>query len=319
MNGTPTGSSGSSTREAVLLMAYGAPAGEADLAGYLKEVLEGRSPPPGMVEEYRRRYARIGGSPQMRIVESLRAKLEVRLASERPGVAVLLGTKHWAPHVAEVLQEAARRGIEKVVAIPLSPYAAPWILRPYSAAIDDGIARAGGGLKVELRAGWQDRAPLIGYWAQAIRRALDRLHDPAAVTLLTAHSLPERRRKEGDPYPELVHRMAEAVARAAGLERWEFAYQSAGNTTEPWLGPDVTERMADWKRRGHPTQLIAPIGFLFDHLEVLWDLDIVVAGFAAEHGIAYHRVPMANDDPRVVEALCEVALAPPASSAPSPD
>lgn len=296
------------SKSAVLLMGYGSPSGPEDLTGYLSEVLGGRPPSREMVEEYERRYARIGGSPQNRILASLREKLEHRLAARGTPTRVYLGTKHWKPNIAQVLPQIAQDGFGRVVAIPLSPFASTWILEPYRAALDSGRAIARPRPEIDLRPGWHRNRHLIGYWKEAIREALAVRSDPNACVLLSAHSLPQRMRDRGDPYPEILSECAEAIARAASLARWSFTYQSAGNTTEAWLGPDITEQMLRWKDRGAETQVIASFGFIFDHLEVLYDLDVVVRGFAESHGIAYHRVPMPNDADALVEALADVAF-----------
>jgi protoporphyrin/coproporphyrin ferrochelatase len=296
----------------VLLMGYGSPANAGDLPGYLTEVLGGRAPSKELVEEYRRRYELIGWSPQLRIISSLRAKLERRLAADGDHPKVFLGTKHWTPHVADVIGEAADAGVRRLIAVPLSPYASPWILAPYQRAIDDGTRGAKRPVEVELRSGWHRRPEWIGYWADAIRRDLAAAPS-GTVALLSAHSLPQRHRDAGDPYPEILAETAQRIADAARPPLWEFTYQSAGNTTEPWLGPDVTERMVAWRDRGHPDQLLAPIGFVFEHLEVLYDLDHVVREFAEAHGVRYHRVRMPNDDDQVVEALRRVVLGSPSS------
>ena len=292
---------------AILLMAYGAPRTDDDLAGYLREVM-GRTPSDATVQEYRRRYRVIGGSPQMRIAESIRSRLEQRLRGTPGEARVFLATKHWTPRIQEVLPAIVAEGHPHIRAIPLSPFASTWILQPYQAALREGQARSGG--QVELRAGWHRMRPLVEHWATSIRTSSAGLDPEHSVAFLTAHSLPERMLRMGDPYPGLVREMAQSVATTGTLPRWEFTYQSAGNTTEPWLGPDITERMTRWKEQGDSQQLVAPIGFLFDHLEVLYDLDIVVRGFAEANGIEYHRVPMPNDDPAVIDALAEVALAP---------
>jgi ferrochelatase len=301
---------------AILLMGYGSPASPEELPGYLADILH-RAPSEATVREYVRRYALIGGSPQARILESLRAKLEARLSRDGPGPRVYLGNKHWRPNVAEVVPRAVEDGVRRLVAIPLSPYASTWILEPYRTALDAGAAAARPTPVVEFRPGWHLEPPLVEYWAMAIRREAARIKDAASAVLLSAHSLPTRFRDRGDPYPELLDATARAIAARARLERWSFTYQSAGNTTEPWLGPDITEVMLRWKERGASEQLVASFGFVFDHLEVLYDLDIVVKGFAQEHGVGYHRVPMPNDAPEIVEALALVARRSPAGPIPS--
>ncbi len=303
--------SGTDEGTGVLLMGYGSPANAADLPEYLAEVLGGHRPSEEMVREYERRYDLIGWSPQMRILRSLRAKLEARLAREGRPVPVYLGTKHWTPHIADEIPKAAEAGVSRLVAVPVSPYASTWILQPYERAIAEGRRRSTRPIEVELRSGWHLNPAWLGYWKEAITHALGAA-PPGTVVLLSAHSLPERMRRLGDPYPELVQATARSVAELAGLARWEFTFQSAGNTTEPWLGPDVTERIVAWKDRGQTDQLIAPIGFVFEHLEVLYDLDTVVRAFSEERGVAYRRVPMPNDDDRLVAALAQVVAAPPA-------
>ena len=307
---------GDEGRTAVLLMGYGSPRGPEDLPGFLTEVLGGRRPSEALVQEYHRRYDLIGWSPQPRVTESLRRKLEVRLRAQHPDLPVLLGTKHWSPHVADEVVRASSEGCRRLVAIPLSPYASPWVLRPYRQSLEVGRSRAPHPIEIDLRAGWHHSRPLQEYWAQAIRREVVGLDGPSSFLFLSAHSLPTKHERAGDPYPQILQEMAEEVAGRARLTNWEFTYQSAGNTTEPWLGPDVTERMVVQAERGRREQWIASLGFLFDHLETLYDLDVVVREFAQKNGIGYHRVTMPNDDDHVVAALAEVALAPswPASS-----
>lgn len=294
----------------VLLMGYGSPSGPEDIRPYLGEVLHGRTPSEEMVEEYIRRYERIGWSPQNRVVASLRAQLEERIQRERPGSRVYLGMKHWKPRISDVIPKAAREGFTELVAVPLSPYASIWIMEPYRSGVEEGIRASAKPVTVDVRAGWHLDPHWIGYWTQAIRRELERLDDPSVAVLLSAHSLPTRFRDLGDPYPGLVQATALGVAAGAGLERWSFTYQSPGNTTEPWLGPDILDVMADWRKKGAARQLIASTGFVFDHLETLYDLDVVVREGAKERGIEYHRVPMPNDAPEVVEALAHRVLDP---------
>ena len=303
---------------AVLLMGYGSPNGSADLASYLADVLHGQRPSEAMVAEYVCRYDRIGGSPQNRILGSLREKLEGRLARTWPGIRVFLGVKHGHPALRDVVPEAARAGYRHLVAVPLSPYASTWISEPYRDGVAEGIRAARSPIEVDVRLDWHLAPTWIDYWRRAIRTELESRRDPEGAVLLSAHSLPQRMRDRGDPYPEILHETADAIARAARLSRWSFAFQSAGNTTEPWLGPDLTEVMLDWQRRGAKRQLIASFGFVFDHLEVLYDLDVVVREFAEAHGIEYRRVPMPNDGDEVVEALAARVLAPDTSPSPPP-
>ncbi len=294
----------------VLLMGYGSPSGPGGLPAYLAEVMHGRAPSAETVADYTRRYARIGGTPQPRILAELRERLERRLARDRPGARVFLATKHAAPRLSEVIPAAAREGFSALRAVALSPYASTWISEPYASGIAEGIRAADRPISVEFRNGWHLDPDWIGTWAEGIRRALADEAERPGVVLLSAHSLPTRFRDRGDPYPRLVRATADAVARAAGLARWEFTYQSPGNTTEPWLGPEIGEVMRAWKERGATRQLVAATGFVFDHLETLYDLDVVVREEAEAAGIHYRRVPMPNAAPGVVEALARRLLGP---------
>lgn len=294
---------------AILLMGYGSPEGPADMPGYLADILH-HPPSDAMVEEYRRRYALIGGSPQRRVLEALRGKVEQALArSSEPG-AVFLGMKHWHPNVADVVPQITRQGFARVVAVPLSPYASTWILAPYRESLRAGLARASPPVRLEMRAGWHREPEWIRYWARAIRHELAEAGGDRVPVLLSAHSLPQRFQAQGDPYSGLLAETSDLIARAAELSRWSFTYQSAGNTTEPWLGPDITEKILEWKARDATTQLVASFGFVFEHLEVLYDLDHVVRTFAEGHGVRYRRVPMPNDADEVVRALVEVIRRP---------
>jgi len=300
---------------AVLLMGYGSPNGAADLPSYLADVLHGQTPSSEMVAEYVRRYDRIGGSPQNRILASLREKLERRLGRDRPGTRVFLGVKHGHPALRDVIPEAARAGFRRLVAVPTSPYASTWISEPYQQGVAEGVRAAGSPMDVDVRLDWHLDPNWVGYWSRAIRAELTAHPDPNGVVLLSAHSLPQRMRDRGDPYPEILTETSDAIARAARLGRWSFTFQSAGNTTEPWLGPDITEVMLDWERKGAHRQVVASFGFVFDHLEVLYDLDVVIREFAQAHGVEYRRVPMPNDADEVVEALARRVLG---SSPPTP-
>jgi ferrochelatase len=303
----------------VLLMGYGSPNGADDLPSYLRDVLHGQAPSAEMVAEYVRRYDLIGGSPQNKILASVRAKLERRLRRDGPGTRVFLGVKHGHPALRDVIPEASTAGFRHLVAVPLSPYASTWISDPYRAGVTEGVSAAPSPIDVDVRLGWHLDPNWIGYWDRAIRAELARRSGDGSAVLLSAHSLPQRMRDQGDPYPEILHETSDAIARAAGLKQWSFTFQSAGNTTEAWLGPDITEVMTDWQRRGSRSQVIASFGFVFDHLEVLYDLDVVVREFAESHGIEYHRVPMPNDANEVVEALAARVRGPPyRSSLPTP-
>lgn len=293
-------------RLALLLMGYGSPGGPGEIADYLADVIH-RRPSEAMVQEYQRRYGMIGGSPQSRILRSLREKVERRWSEDHPDSAVYLGVKHWRPNIADVVPQIVADGFDRIVALPLSPYASTWILEPYRATLEAGRRAAARPFELDLRAGWHLEPALIGYWARSIRAERDALDPGTTFVFLSAHSLPGRFADRGDPYPSLLRATCDAIVREGELARWEFTYQSAGNTTEPWLGPDITDRILARRAEGFRSMLVAPFGFVFDHLEVLYDLDIVVREFARGQGMEYHRVPLPNDSDALVDALVHVA------------
>ena len=297
---------------AVLLMGYGSPDGPDDIPSYLAEVLHGRRPSEEMVDDYRRRYAAIGGSPQNRILASLRAKLERTVAAARPGSRVYLAVKHGRPALRDVLPTIAEDGFSDVVAVATTPYASLWITEPYEAGLQEGVRASRRPIRVDARFGWHLDPNWIGYWVRTVRAELDRT--PADLVLLSAHSLPQRMRDRGDPYPDLLRATSEAIGAGLAPVPWTFTYQSAGNTTEPWLGPDITEVMERAAARGSRRTLVASFGFVFDHLEVLYDLDVLVRAFADRHGWPYRRVPMPNDADEVVAALAARVLEPSGAS-----
>ena len=280
----------------VLLMTYGAPRDDADLSAYLSRVRGGRAPDDALVDEMRRRYARIGGSPLVAITEAQARALEVELGS---GFRVRAGMRYSAPTIAERVGELG--SVDRVVGLVLSPQWSPLLMRGYVGAL--GAAATAPVIMVES---WHRERSFIAALAGQLRAARAAL--PGAPVLLTAHSLPKR---VFDTEPDYVAQLKETgalVAAAAGLgpDDWEWAYQSAGHTQEEWLRPDLKERFPALAAAGHRDVLVAPVQFLADHLEVLYDLDVAAAAEAEACGLRYHRVPMPNCDPAFIGALAAV-------------
>jgi ferrochelatase len=280
----------------VLLMTYGAPRDDADLPAYLARVRGGRVPDETLVAEMRRRYARIGGSPLVRITESQAAAVEAELGA---GFRVRAGMRYSEPAIADRVRELG--DVERVVGIVMSPQWSPLLMRGYADALVAASA-----VPVRVVGAWHRRPEFVAALAGQLRAARERL--PGAPVILTAHSLP---RRVFDAEPEYVEQLKETgtlVAAAAGLRagEWEWAYQSAGHTQEEWLRPDLKERFPAIAAAGHRDVLVAPVQFLADHLEVLYDLDIAAAAEAEAAGLRYHRVPMPNRDPAFIGALAAI-------------
>ena len=285
----------------VLLMAYGTPRGPEELEAYYTDIRRGRPPTPEQLADLRRRYDAIGGiSPLRARTEAQRDGLQRALDERAPGrTRVVLGYKHASPSIEEARAELAEA--DRVVGLVLAPH--------FSAlSVGEYLARAGADAAIES---WHVEPAYVGFLTAAVTDALGSL--PARTKVLfTAHSLPARVVALGDPYPDQLWATAEAVATVAGLapwQGWSTAWQSAGRTPEPWLGPDVNEVVRDLAATGVADGvLVCPCGFVADHLEVLHDLDIETAKVAADAGIAFGRTRVLNDDATVLGALADRVL-----------
>ena len=291
----------------VLIMAHGTPASPDEIAAFYTRIRRGRPPDAAQLAELEGRYQAIGGvSP---LAERTRDQVTaVRAALERraPGrYTVTFGAKHTEPLIEKAAAELAAAGHSQVVGLVLTPHASSMGSQEYL----DRAARELGATPFVAIGPWYAQTGFVDLLASRVMAALDSARGKRHV-IFTAHSLPERIRESGDTYPEQLAESAELVARKAGLDEWDVAWQSAGRTPEPWLGPDVR----DVVRRlgaggGTDAVVVCPIGFVADHLEVLYDLDVEVARIAAESGLEYVRTGSLNDDPAFVEVLADLITA----------
>jgi len=296
----------------VLVMAYGTPASaaEAHVRPYLEHIRHGRPVSDEAVADLQRRYEAIGGySPLIEITSRQARGLACRLAELAPDVEwnVGLGMKHSPPFIAEGLRQLAEADPEVIILLPLAPHASRLTTEEYFAAAREAAAQAGIATPLVPAREWHTHPRFIRAWARRVRAALEYL-PPGTAVVFTAHSLPARILDWGDPYPARIEETAAAVARAAGLASWRVAYQSASQTGEPWLGPDVLEVIEDLARQGAPAVLTVPVGFVADHLEVLYDLDIEARAKAQTLGLQFGRAPSLNDDPDFLAALADSVL-----------
>ena len=288
----------------VLLMTYGAPARLEDVAPYLGRVRGGREPSPELVAEFRGRYRAIGMSPLVRISEAQAAGVERVLGQ---GFRVLAGMRYSEPSIAERVAELAGFSPELVVGVCLSPQWSPAIMGGYERALRDAASRECPHARVTMSRAWHREPAFLDALAERIGEALATL--PAGVPLvLTAHSLPRRVFDSEPDYVAQLRETADLVASRLRLDpaRWRWAYQSAGHTQEDWLRPDLKELFPELAARGHSAVLVAPVQFLADHLEVLYDLDIAAAAEARACRLEYHRIAMPNTQPRFLQALADV-------------
>jgi protoporphyrin/coproporphyrin ferrochelatase len=290
-------------RIAVLLMAYGGPGSLDEVEPFLQDVRGGRPTSPHLVAELRARYARIGGRSPIRELTEAQAAAAARLLGER--FAVYVGMRHWHPYIAEAVARIAAAGHRRVVGIVLAPHYSALSIGVYEARLREA---AQGRLDLTVVPRWGDEPAFLDAVARRVTRALDRFPAPSAVRVLfTAHSLPERIRALGDPYPSELEASAAAVAARVGLAEWRLAYQSAGATPEPWLGPDAAAVLRELAGQGHRAFLVVPIGFVCDHVEVLYDVDVAYRALAAELGARLERTESLNDDPLLATALAAIA------------
>jgi protoporphyrin/coproporphyrin ferrochelatase len=297
-------------RAGVLLMTYGSPSSLDDVGRYLTAIRGGRLPNEALVHEFRRRYAAIGGSPLIAITRAQAAALEGRFDGQVPVRAAM---RFSEPGIAPTLRELGSSGVTSVAAIVLSPQYSPMLMGGYGRALDDALAIHGDdGPSVRVAGAWFDEPALVHALAGRIRAGLETFdagERGSVPVLLTAHSLPLRVARDEPGYIEQLTRSAELVAAAAGLDhdRWTFCWQSAGHEPGDWMKPDFAELMPRLKAAGHRSVLIAPIQFLADHLEILYDVEIGAREQAEAVGLAFRRIDSLNADAGLIDALEAVA------------
>ncbi len=299
-------------RDGVLVMAYGTAAAPEQIEAYYTHIRRGRPPTPELLAELRGRYEAIGGrSPLLEITRAQVAALRGELsAAGRSGLPVALGFKHCSPFIEDGVRELAAAGVERIVGIVLAPHYSRLSVGEYASRAVAAAAAATGRPVVRVVRDWYFAHDYLTFLAGAVSDALASLpaerRDRAHV-LFTAHSLPVRILGEGDPYPSQLRETAASVASLAGLERWGIAWQSAGRTPEPWLGPDVLEVLGELRSQTDAV-VVCPCGFVADHLEILYDLDVEARGRAAELGLAFARTASPNAAPELARALAGALL-----------
>jgi len=299
------------TADAVLLMAYGSPDRLDQVEAYYTDIRRGSPPPPHLLEELLGRYRAIGGgSPLSRIVEAQRVAVEAELAARGRPLRVYAGMRHIEPRIGRIVEGMAADGVDRFAAIALAPQKSS-NAAGYRRAVDAALAGLGEGApSLSYVDSWYDQPRFIEALVASTREALARFPDPAAVRVMfTAHSLPARVVAEGDPYPQELAGTAALVADRLGLARYDFAFQSAGRTGDPWLGPDILDEIRRLASERVRELVIRPVGFVADHLEVLYDIDIEAQAVAREAGIRLERARSMNTDPIFIAGLADVAEA----------
>lgn len=286
-------------------MAYGTPASLDEIESYYTDIRGGRAPSKEHLAELTGRYRAIGGHSPLREI----TRAQATGIGERIGAPSYVGMKHSAPFIADAVARMNAEGIERAVGLVLAPHYSSMSVGDYERRARAAAAEVGWSGELKMIESWHDEEGFVALLARRVNEALGRLTDtirPEAVVLFTAHSLPTRILEQGDPYPDQLDATAQSVAAAAGLERWQVAWQSAGRTSDAWLGPDICEVLVELAAKGVPGVVVCPCGFVADHLEVLFDIDVEAAHLAFDLDMELVRTASPNDDPAFLDMLAEV-------------
>jgi ferrochelatase len=294
---------------AVLLMAYGSPDTLDDVEPYYTHIRQGRKPSPELLAELKERYALVGGrTPLSEISEATRKGLEEKLNIEgEERYRVFLGMKHWHPYIEQTVQEMAAEGVTRAVGLVLAPHFSSMSIAGYYTSISAAQEKHGTSIDILPIESWHLHPPFLKAVADHIQlRLADFLCGSDVTVVFTAHSLPEKIVAEGDPYPRQLRETAEAIAAMLNLNHWTFSYQSAGRTPDPWLGPDIVDTVHSLADDGVQHILVAPIGFISEHLEIHYDIDYEAQAAAKERGITLKRIDMLNAGDDLLDGLAEL-------------
>ncbi|MCT8139515.1 ferrochelatase [Anaerobacillus sp. CMMVII] len=296
----------------LLVMAYGTPRSVAEIEPYYTHIRRGRKPSDEMLAELTERYEAIGGlSPLARITEAQGQGLENRLNELSTDVQfkLYLGLKHIAPFIEDAVDQMKADGIEDAVSIVLAPHYSTFSVKSYNGRAKEHSEKINGP-KIHSIDSWYDHPKFIQYWTDEIKKTMATMTEEQkdkSVVIFSAHSLPEKILQYGDPYPEQLQRTADLIANEAGITNYTIGWQSEGNTPDPWIGPDVQDLTRDlYNESGYTAYVYCPVGFVADHLEVLYDNDIECKNVTDELGVAYFRPEMPNAKPEFIDCLADV-------------
>lgn len=301
-------------RMGLLVMAYGTPYKEEDIERYYTHIRRGRKPSPEMLEELTERYRAIGGiSPLAKITLEQAEKLEQKLNEMQDDIEfkMYLGLKHIEPFVEDAVGQMKEDGIEEAISLVLAPHYSTFSVKSYNGRAKEESAKIDGPVIYDIES-WYKESKFIAYWANQVKETYAKMTEEErakAVLIVSAHSLPEKIIALGDPYPKQLEETAQLIAEAAGVERYAVGWQSAGNTPDPWIGPDVQDLTFDLHEEyGYKAFVYIPVGFVAEHLEVLYDNDIECKAVTDKIGASYYRPEMPNAQEEFVECLAETVM-----------
>ncbi|WP_046175407.1 ferrochelatase [Domibacillus indicus] len=298
----------------LLVMAYGTPYKEEDIERYYTHIRHGRKPSEEALEDLRSRYEAIGGiSPLAKITQEQAQGLTDFLNETQQDIEfkLYIGLKHIEPFIEDAVYQMKEDGIEEAVSIVLAPHFSTFSVKSYNERAAEESAKIDGPAITSVES-WYREPKFIQYWSEQIKRTVDTMTEEEKqkfVLIVSAHSLPEKIIAAGDPYPQQLKETADLLAEAAGVKHYAVGWQSAGNTPEPWIGPDVQDLTRDlYEQDGYKAFVYVPAGFVADHLEVLFDNDYECKVVTDDIGAGYYRPPMPNARPEFIEALGDVVL-----------
>jgi ferrochelatase len=275
-------------------MAYGSPERLADVPAYYADIRGGRRIAPEQLDDLVERYRRLGiedSSPLNAVTEQTRSALEAEL-----DLPVFTGMKHWTPRIADAAEAALSAGADEIAGLVLAPHYSTLSVAGYREQLERALA---GRAALRFVESWHDEPGFVGLLA-------DRIRGTDGHVVFTAHSLPARILDSGDPYRDQLLETSRLVAEAAAVDDWSFSFQSESPTGEPWLGPDILDHLEALRAQGVERVLVCPVGFVSDHLEIRWDLDVEASEKAAELGLGFGRIEMPNADPAFVRTLAGI-------------
>ena len=294
----------------ILIMAYGGPNSLDEIPGYLADIRAGRPTTPAVLEEITHNYAQIGGkSPLLAISQKQMAAVQERLDPAR--FRFYLGMRHWSPWIEEVVGQMLDDGVTHAISLVLAPHFSKLSVAKYQEKIADGLSMYRGQIEFAHIASYHSAPQYIQALTNRVQDGLSRwpaVERNKVHVVFSAHSLPERILKMGDPYDQQLRETAHLVAERAGLrtDQWSWSYQSAGRSPEPWLGPQIEDHIPALVEQGIKNIVSIPVGFVSDHVEILYDIDIKAQGVARELGVRLERPPALNDDPLYIATLAEL-------------
>jgi ferrochelatase len=289
-------------------MAYGSPNSLDEVGDYLAQVRGGRAPSPDEVEHLKQRYKRVGGrTPLLQITESQAQALEKKLLEDGARARVSFGMKHWHPFVEDVVEKISLDNPPILIGLALAPHYSKLSIGGYEDSVRGGLARKNSNVQFVMVKSWHTQPSLIRALSTRVSNGVREMKgSEATIVLFTAHSLPLRTVSNDDPYRAQLLKTSQLVAKEADVTDWDFAFQSASGPPGTWLGPSLKEKISELSNKGIRQIVVCPVGFVSDHLEILYDLDVEARDYANSNGIALTRTLSLNDDPMFIGALATV-------------